>query len=86
MKALERFIHALARFAVGFGSGLALVCTFVVVTTDVGLGPAKVAPVEVIRLDPVVVTISAERFAAIRAEATAEPVIVRVPDHGPGEG
>ena len=83
MKALERFIHALARFTVGFGSGLALVCTFVVVTTDVGLGPAKVAP-EVIRLDPVIVTISAERFAAIRAEA--EPVIVRVPDHGPGEG
>lgn len=70
MKTIERIIRTVGRFAVGFGTGLALVCAVVIVRTDIGLGPPRVAkPAEAIRLDPVVVTITAERFDALQAES-----------------
>ncbi len=79
MKAIERIIHRVARFAVGFGIGLALVCTFVIVTTDIGPDTRRSKPV--VHLDPVVVTISAERFAAIASALRgAPPALARAPD------
>lgn len=87
MKTIETILHTVARFAFGFGIGLALVCAAVIVTTDIGLGtPKSVAPAGVVRLDPVVVTISTERFATIRRELVGAPVLVRTPDVGAGEG
>lgn len=84
MKTLHHLLHTLGRFAVGFGIGLALVCASVIVTTDIGLGPPK-QRVDAIRLEPVVVTISAERFSAIRADLAGVPVLVRTPMAGAGE-
>ena len=87
MKTIERVIHAIGRFAVGLGSVLALVCTFVIVTSDHALGLTEVTqPAEVVRLDPVVVTISAERFDAIRAEAQGPSRLVRTPGRKTNEG
>ena len=86
MEAFERLIGTVGRFAVGFGCGLALVCAFVVVTTDLGDSPKAVRPEGVVRLDPVVVTISAERFAEVEAELHGAPVLVRTPDHGASQG
>jgi hypothetical protein len=81
MKTFGRIIHTVGRFAVGFGSGIALMCAYVIVTTDIGLGPSKTAtPADAIRLDPVVVTISSDRYDAIRAEAAPLPVLVRTPN------
>ncbi len=63
----NNLIHDLGRFVVGLGLGLALTSAYVVVTAVPDL-LAPVPPVEAVRLDPVVVTISAERFDALRAE------------------
>ena len=86
MKAFERFIGSAGRFAVGFGSGLALVCAFVIVTTDLGDAPKAVRPEDIVHLDPVVVTISADRFAELRAQMSGVPVLVRTREHGLAEG
>ena len=72
MKTFERRIQVLGRFAVGLGIGLALTSAYVIVVNGRAFEEAK--PLEVIRLDPIVVTISNERFAELRAEAVgAEP-------------
>jgi hypothetical protein len=87
MKTIETIFYVVGRFAVGFGSGLALVCAFVIVTTDIGLGtPKAVQPAEVVHLDPVVVTISSERYEAMRQEAQGVPVLVETPDRGARPG
>lgn len=86
MKAFERLIGTAGRFAVGFGSGLALVCAFVIVTTDLGEAPKVVRPANIVYLDTVVVTISADRFYELQAELRGRPVLVRTPDHGAVEG
>lgn len=75
MKTIEKLYEWVSRFAVGLGSGLALVCAYVIVTGDPGLGTSPAAQPEVVRLEPVVVTISAERFAAIQAEERGEPLL-----------
>ena len=86
MKAFERLIRTVGHFVVGFGSGLALVCAFVIVTTDLGESPKAVRPADIVHLDPVVVTISADRFAEIRAQLDGVPVLVRLPDRGATQG
>jgi hypothetical protein len=86
MKAFEQFIRSAGRFAVGFGSGLALVCAFVIVTTDLGDQPKVVRPADIVHLDPVVVTISADRFAELQAQIHGVPVLVRTLEHGLTEG
>ncbi len=87
MKAIERIVQVVGRFAVGLGIGVALVSAFVIVTTDIGAEarrPSKLP--EVVQLDPVVVTISAERFAAIASEMHGRPILARTPNHGAVEG
>ncbi len=84
MNIVERLATVVARFVVGFGIGLALVCAVVIVTTRPALEPATVArPVEVIRLDPVSVTISAERFQAIRAQMIVDSLLVQTRGEAP---
>ena len=85
MRTIERIIHLVGRFAVGFGIGLALMCAFVIVTTDIGLD-ARRSREPVVQLDPVVVTISAERYAVLVAELQGRPPLARTPNHGESEG
>ena len=86
MKTFARLVGAAGHFVVGFGSGLALVCAFVIVTTDLGESPKPVRPADIVHLDPVVVTIAADRFDEIRAELDGRPVLVRTPDRGATQG
>ena len=87
MKTIERIIHTISRFAFGLGLVLALVCAFVIVTSDHALDSTQVEqPAEVVRLDPVIVTISAERFDAIRAEMGGPAMLVRTPRGKTSEG
>ncbi len=74
MSIIDRSIETVGRFAVGLGTALALVCAFVIVETDPEKGGATVAATaEVVRLDPVVVTISANRYAELQAMSAAPP-------------
>lgn len=86
MKTFTRLVGTAGHFVVGFGSGLALVCAFVIVTTDLGESPKPVRPADIVHLDPIVVTIAADRFDAIRAELDGGPVLVRTPDQGATQG
>ncbi len=84
MKALEKIIHTIGRYAVVIGAALATVCVVVIVSSPRTLDPAKAAPpAEVIRLDPVTVTISADRFYAIQAEEQGSSRLVHVFGGGP---
>ena len=87
MSLIDRTIHAVGRFAVGFGTALALVCAVVIVTTGPRLdAPSAAAPAEVIRLDPVVVTISASRYAELQSTLREPSVVVRAAGHRAAEG
>lgn len=86
MKTIERIVHLVGRFAVGLGIGVALVSAFVIVTTDTGGEARHAKPAEIIHLDPIVVTISAERYAAIESELHGRPALARTPNHGVSEG
>ena len=87
MKTYQRIIEVVGRFAVGVASALALVCAYVIVSSDPGLGTVEVAKApEVIRLEPIVVTISAERFAAIQAEEQGASMLARKQDAKPKHG
>ena len=69
-------LNTVGRIAVGLGSATALAAATAVVVAHgaSGLRTERIAGrPDVVRLEPVVVTISAERFAAIRAES--EPVL-----------
>ena len=68
MDKMDGWVAGVGRFVFGLGIGLALTSAYVIVSgrPDV-LGTSK-PEAEVVRLDPVVVTISAERFAELRAE------------------
>lgn len=78
MKALTKFTQQLGRAAVHIGAVLALACAVVIVANAPAFAPTKMAqPGEVIRLEPVMVTISAERFDAIRAEADSPLKLVQ---------
>ena len=79
MKTIETIMQNVGRCVVGLGSALALVSAVVITSNGPALGNAQAArPVEVVRLDPVVVTISTERFAAIRAEEKSHTMLARV--------
>lgn len=87
MKALEKIIHTIGRFAFGIGLGIALVCAYVIVSNAPALDATPVArPADIVRLDPVVVSIPAERFDAIRAEEGSASMLVRTPERKAGEG
>lgn len=58
----------IGRLAIAVGTGFALACAIA------SHGPS-IAPQDVVRLDPVVVTISKVRFDAIRAEAQGTTMI-----------
>jgi len=83
MERKEGFISNLGRFAVGLGIGLALTSAYVIVTSGADLLTGKPAAADIVRLDPVEVTISAERFAAIQAEAEPSTKTVHVYGAGP---
>ncbi len=77
MKTIDLVMQNVGRIAVGLGSALALVCAMVIVTSGPALGSAEAAT-QVVRLEPVVVTVSTERFAAIRAEEKSHTMFARV--------
>jgi len=68
-KSINTLIHGSARFAVAVGTFIALASAVAIITVaPTGIEHAKPAT-EVVRLEPVVVTISKARYTAIRAEA-----------------
>ncbi len=69
MEKMESFIYSMSRFVFGLGVGLALTSAYVIVTGAPDLMVTRPAGGDVVLLEPVVVTISAARFDAIRAEA-----------------
>ena len=87
MKALEKIIRITSRFAVGIGLGIALVCAYVIVSSaPVRDATPVIRPTGAVRLDPVVVTISAERFDAIHAEERGSSMLVRTPGRKASDG
>ena len=87
MRTIEKIIGGIGRFAFGLGSALALVCVFGIVTSDHALDATQLArTAEIVRLDPVVVTISRERFAEIRAEEREGSMLARTRVRKPNEG
>jgi hypothetical protein len=83
MESMERFIYSMSRFVFGLGIGLALTSAWVIVTTGGDLLLGRPVAAEVVRLDPVEVTISAERYDAIRADADVVRRAVHVYGGGP---
>lgn len=79
-KNLNTLIHGSGRLVVAFGTFIALACAVAIIkVAPAGLENAAVAtPTEVIRLAPVVVTISKERYLAIRAETERPSLFVRL--------
>ena len=82
MKAMEGFLYSMSRFVFGLGIGLALTSVYVIVTSTPDLLVTRTGAGDVIVLEPVVVTISAARFDAIRTEA--EPASRTVHLYGKG--
>ena len=68
---IDSLIRGLGRFVFGLGVGLALTSAVVIVANGPALEAREVRPADVIRLDPVIVTMSAERF---NAERGGEPL------------
>ncbi len=82
MRTIDNLLHNLGRFVFGMGLGVALTSTYVIVTG----APDLLAPmpaVEVVRLDPITVTISRERFDAIYAASEPATEAVHVYGRGP---
>jgi hypothetical protein len=82
MKAIHSLIHGAARFVFGLGIGLALTATYVIVSSKPDL-LAPEATAEVVRLDPVIVTGSAEKFAELSGKETLPRRIAHVFGKGP---
>ncbi len=74
MRTIDHLLRGLGRFVFGLGVGLALTAALVIVANGPALEAKDARPVDVIRLDPVIVTISAARFDALRGEAGLPPV------------
>ena len=84
MKAYEKFIHTLGRFAVGIGVALGVACAVVIVSSPPAIERTQaIQPGAMVRLDPVIVTISAQRFDAIRAESRDSTMLAHVFGGGP---
>ena len=74
MKTYHQLQALAARFAVGIATLVALACVAVIVSNGAALAPrASDRVVDVVQLEPVVVTISFQRFAAIHADAATRP-------------
>ncbi len=71
MNTIDRILRGLGRFVFGLGVGLALTSAVIIVANGPAMEARDVRPADVIRLDPVLVTISAERF---RAESAGDPL------------
>ncbi len=69
MDKMESFIYSVSRFVFGLGIGLALTSVYVIVSSGPDLLGPRQAGADIVRLEPVIVTISAERFAAIESQA-----------------
>jgi hypothetical protein len=80
---IERFVAGAGRFVFGLGIGFALTSVYVIVSSAPDLLSGRPTPADVIRLDPVVVTISAERFAELHGEADAPLKATHVYGGGP---
>lgn len=90
MFAISKFIRIVGprafQIAVHVGAVLALVCAVVIVANAPALFPKKAGPqAEVVVLDPVIVTIEADRFDAIRAESQRASMLVRAFGRKPNE-
>jgi len=71
MKTYHQLIALAGRFAVGIATLVAVACVVVIVSNGGALAPrASDRVVDAVQLEPIVVTISFERFAAIHAGAT----------------
>ncbi len=69
-KTLNTLMHRAGRLTFAFGTCVALACAVAIIkVAPAGIENAKPAT-EVVRLEPVVVTISKDRYAAVRAETT----------------
>jgi hypothetical protein len=80
---IERFVAGAGRFVFGLGIGVALTSVYVIVSSAPDLLSGRPTPADIVRLDPVVVTISAERFAEIHAEADVPAKPAHVYGAGP---
>jgi hypothetical protein len=69
MKTKESLISNISRFVFGLGIGLALTSAYVIVTSTPELLTGKPVAADIVRLDPVTVTISSKAFDEIHAEA-----------------
>jgi hypothetical protein len=77
---LDGTLKATGRIAVLLGTALAITCAITLAQRASTLpAPKPVSQAEIIRLEPVVVTISAERFTAIHAEAERETLLATRP-------
>jgi hypothetical protein len=83
MERMESFIHGIGRFVFGLGVGLALTSVYVIVTSAPDLMATRTGAGDVVLLEPVVVTISAARFDAIRTEAAPASRPVHLFGRGP---
>lgn len=77
MNRIDQLLRGLGRFVFGLGVGLALTSAAVIVVNAPAIEARDVRPADVIRLDPVVITMSAERFDAER-DGTPPPEAVAV--------
>lgn len=84
MKTLERFIRSLSRFVFGLGVGLALTSAYVIVSSGSALTGRAPSARDVVRLDPIVVTMSRQRFDALYAEANPPAPVARAHAYGRG--
>ncbi len=83
MQTIERLFRSLGRFVFGLGVGLALTSAYVIVSSGSALLGQPPARPEVVRLDPVVVTISRDRFATLYAEAHPPEAVAHFYGRGP---
>ena len=78
MDRMEGFLYSMSRFVFGLGIGLALTSAYVIVTSQADLLGPRAAAADVVKLDPIVVTIPAAQFDAIRTEAEPPSTMVHV--------
>ena len=80
-------LSAVGRWSVALGTTLALACAIAFAYGAPGLRSMhSIGAPDIVRLDPVVVTISKDRFDAIRAEAQGATMIGAAPKKAAGQG
>ena len=79
MKTINTLIHTGGRLAVAFGTFVALACAIAIIkVAPDGIENTRLAQSEVVRLEPVVVTVSKAQYDAVRAEAQRPSLFVRL--------